>query len=120
MKVSLWKSKLGTIAAFALSFFLFIDGNALAAEQAAPEKSQPKIGLVLAGGGAKGLAHVGVLNVLEEAGVKIDLIVGTSMGAIVGGLYAMGLSARELEELVLTIDWENIFEIGRASCRERV
>lgn len=109
MKVSLWKSKLGTIAAFALSFFLFIDGNALAAEQAAPEKSQPKIGLVLAGGGAKGIAHVGVLNVLEEAGVKIDLIVGTSMGAIVGGLYAMGLSARELEELVLTIDWENIF-----------
>lgn len=109
MKVSLWKSKLGTIAAFALSFFLFIDVNALAAEQAAPEKSQPKIGLVLAGGGAKGFAHVGVLNVLEEAGVKIDLIVGTSMGAIVGGLYAMGLSARELEELVLTIDWENIF-----------
>lgn len=109
MRVVFWKSKLAAVAALAVFLCFSIDGNALAAEGAASEQSRPKIGLVLAGGGAKGIAHVGVLKVLEEAGVKVDLIVGTSMGAIVGGLYAMGLSAQELEELVLTIDWGNIF-----------
>ncbi len=70
---------------------------------------RPKIGLVLAGGGAKGAAHVGVIKVLEELGVPIDYIAGTSMGSIVGGLYASGLSAAELEVAVKSIDWGDIF-----------
>ena len=61
-----------------------------------------KVGLVLSGGGAKGIAHIGVIQALEENDIPIDYITGTSMGAIVGGLYASG------------------FKIGRASCRERV
>ncbi|MCH4822607.1 patatin-like phospholipase family protein [Gramella lutea] len=63
------------------------------------EKDAPKVGLVLSGGGAKGLAHIGVLKVLEEEGVKIDYIGGTSMGAIIGGLYASGYSAHELDSI---------------------
>lgn len=67
---------------------------------------RPRIGLVLAGGGAKGVAHVGVLKVLEEAGVKPDIIVGTSMGAVVGGLYAAGMPALEIERVVNGLDWK--------------
>ncbi len=59
----------------------------------------PKVGLVLSGGGAKGLAHIGALKVIEEAGVEIDFVGGTSMGAIVGGLYAAGYSATELDSI---------------------
>ncbi len=77
--------------------------------QPKPPEGRPKIGLVLAGGGAKGAAHVGVIKVLEDLGVPIDYIVGTSMGAIVGGLYASGLSAAELEAAVKSIDWGDIF-----------
>src|SRR5690606_42017974 len=62
----------------------------------------PKVGLVLSGGGAKGLAHIGVLKVLEEAGVTVDYIGGTSMGAIVGALYASGYGAEELELIFRT------------------
>lgn len=66
---------------------------------------RPKIGLVLSGGGAKGLAHIGVLKVIEEAGVKIDYIAGTSMGAIIGGLYASGYSARQLDSIFKNLDY---------------
>ena len=69
----------------------------------------PRTCLVLSGGGARGFAHVGVLKVLEENRVRIDCIAGTSMGAIVGGLYASGMSAAQLEQLVLTLDWEAMF-----------
>jgi NTE family protein len=68
-------------------------------------KSKPKIGLVLSGGGAKGLAHIGVLKVLEEAGIKPDIITGTSMGSIVGGLYAAGYTVDELIEINENADW---------------
>ena len=67
---------------------------------------RPKVGLVLSGGGAKGLAHIGVLKVLEEAGIPIDYIGGTSMGSIVGGLYAIGYSAAQLDSIVRKIDWD--------------
>ena len=70
---------------------------------------RPRIGLVLSGGGARGLAHVGVLKVLEEMRVPIDLIAGTSMGAIVGGLYAAGMSADELERELLAVRWSEVF-----------
>jgi NTE family protein len=66
---------------------------------------QPKIGLVLSGGGAKGLAHIGVLKVLEEAGIRPDYITGTSMGSIIGGLYALGYTAEELSQINSDADW---------------
>lgn len=65
----------------------------------------PKVALVLAGGGAKGLAHIGVIKVLEEAGVPIDMVVGNSMGSIVGGLYAIGYDAHQMDSVVHKIDW---------------
>lgn len=72
------------------------------------EKKDIKVGLVLSGGGAKGFAHVSVLKVLEEAGVRVDYIGGTSMGAIVGALYASGYNASQLDSIVRTIDFEKI------------
>ena len=66
---------------------------------------RPKIGLAFGGGGAKGAAEVGVLKVLEEAGIQVDYIAGTSVGSIVGGLYAAGYSAKELETMFQTQEW---------------
>ena len=73
-----------------------------------PEKPS-KLVLVLSGGGARGVAHIGVLRVLEELHITPDLIVGTSMGSIIGGLYAAGWRPDEIEELIDAIDWENVF-----------
>jgi NTE family protein len=70
--------------------------------------NRPKIGYVLSGGGAKGIAHVGVLKVLEEVGLQPDYITGTSMGSIIGGLYAIGYSAEEISQLIETTDWSTI------------
>ena len=75
----------------------------------AEETTRPKIGLVLGGGGAKGAAHIGVLKVLEEQKIPVDYIAGTSMGAIVGALYASGLTADELEKVITAIDWKDVF-----------
>ncbi len=80
------------------------------------DKLQPeeiKIGLALSGGGAKGFAHIGVLKVLEEAGIRVDVVTGTSMGAVVGGLYAIGYSIEELEEIALNTDWNELFSETR-------
>jgi NTE family protein len=74
---------------------------------APPTEPRPRIGLVLSGGGARGAAHVGVLKVLEELRVPIDAIAGTSMGAVVGGLYASGMDARQIEQQFASIDWED-------------
>ena len=68
-------------------------------------QKQPKVGLVLSGGGAKGFAHIGVLKEIEKADIKIDYIGGTSMGAIVGGLYASGYSATQIEQIILETDF---------------
>ena len=76
---------------------------------------RPKIGLALGGGGAKGAAEVGVLKVLEEAGVHVDYIVGTSIGSIVGGLYAAGYSASELETMFQTQEWLSLLTDRKAS-----
>lgn len=81
-----------------------------AAQPADAPPGRPRVGLVLSGGGARGLSHVGVLKVLEEARVPVDLIVGTSMGAIIGGLYASGMNAAELEREILAVDWGDVFE----------
>lgn len=90
-----------------------------AAVQAAPASSpgqsrpeaarRPRIGLVLSGGGARGFAHVGVLKVLEEAGVKVDLITATSMGSMVGGGYAEGYSPEEIEKIIKGVNWQKMF-----------
>src|SRR6059058_2654289 len=64
-----------------------------------------KVGVALSGGAARGLAHIGVLKVLEEAGVPVDVITGTSMGSVVGGLYAVGYTAAQLDTIVTTEDW---------------
>ena len=68
-------------------------------------KSRPTVALVLAGGGAKGAAHIGVLKYLEEKGIPVDFIAGTSMGGLMGGLYAMGYSSTEIDSIVRSIDW---------------
>jgi NTE family protein len=77
-------------------------------EQQPPHR--PRIGLVLSGGGARGAAHIGVLKVLDELHVPIDAIAGTSMGAVVGGLYATGFSADDIERIVSTLDWQDAFK----------
>jgi len=69
-----------------------------------------KVGLVLSGGGAKGLAHIGVLKVLEEAGIRIDYIGGTSMGAMIGALYASGYTANELDSIISSIDYLQLMQ----------
>ena len=74
------------------------------------QKQPPKVGLVLSGGGAKGLAHIGVLKIIEEAGVKIDYVGGTSMGAIVGALYASGYSAKELDSIFRVTDFASLIQ----------
>ena len=81
-----------------------------------PQQPRPRVGLVLAGGGAKGGAHVGVLKVLEEMHVPIDCIAGTSMGALVGGGYASGIPADGLEKFVVGIDWKTV--VGGAGRRD--
>jgi len=70
---------------------------------------RPKIGLVLGGGGARGGAHIGVLKFLEERRVPVDVIAGTSMGAIIGGLYATGMEAKEIERVLTAADWADLF-----------
>jgi NTE family protein len=77
----------------------------LAAPAGAQPAARPKIGIAFSGGGAKGCAHVGVLRVLEELRVPVDYAAGTSMGSIIGGLYATGMSVDELEQVILTVDW---------------
>lgn len=73
-------------------------------------KTNLKVGLVLSGGGAKGFAHIGVLKVLEEAGIRVDYIGGTSMGAIIGALYASGYSANQLDSIIRQTDFNNILQ----------
>jgi len=96
--------------ALALGLLLFLLPTAIiAAPTEKVASKRPRIGLVLSGGGARGLAHVGVLKVLEENHIPVDIIAGTSAGAIIAGLYAMGLSAAEIEKIILGVDWNEGF-----------
>ncbi|MFY0629080.1 MAG: patatin-like phospholipase family protein [Flavobacteriaceae bacterium] len=88
-----------------LTFILLLFPMLLFAQQ-----KQPKVGLVLSGGGAKGLAHIGVLKEIDKAGLQIDYIGGTSMGAIVAGLYASGYSAVQIEKIVDSISLEDVLQ----------
>ncbi|HVI45597.1 MAG TPA: patatin-like phospholipase family protein [Chitinophaga sp.] len=76
---------------------------------AALAQHRPKIGLTLSGGGARGLAHIGILQAIDSAGLKVDYLTGTSMGSIVGGLYAMGYSGDTIETLARRLDWNSLF-----------
>ena len=96
------------IVVFLLLFVARPATSAESEDSPLPEK-RPRIGVVLGGGGARGAAHIGVLRELERLRVPIDAIAGTSMGAIVGSLYAAGKSPDELEELVRSIDWADAF-----------
>jgi NTE family protein len=101
-----------SIRVFALSIVLAGASTQAAptTQQVAAEPGRPKIGLVLAGGGAKGAAHVGVLKVLEALRIPVDVVVGTSMGSIVGGLYAAGMGPDDIERAIEEIDWVDLFE----------
>lgn len=76
----------------------------------AGEATRPAVGLALSGGAARGFAHVGVLEVLEDAGVPVDAVSGTSMGAVIGGLYASGLSVEAIRAVAADVDWERLFD----------
>lgn len=91
-----------------LPLLVLFGGQVMASER-------PKIALVLSGGGAKGSAHIGVLKVLEEKRIPVDIVVGTSMGSYVAGMYAMGYSAEEVERTTLAIDWNKGYQdkVGR-------
>jgi len=84
-----------------------------------PRSSRPVVALVLEGGGALGFAHVGVIKIIEEMGIPVDIVVGTSMGALVGGFYACGYDAAGLRDIVLDIDWVDIFIERRSSVEDR-
>jgi NTE family protein len=85
-----------------------------------PSDSKPRIALVLSGGGARGIAQIGVMQEFERAGIKIDHIVGTSMGAIIGGLYSVGYTADDLDSIVSNADWDDILSLEREIERKDV
>ena len=102
------------ILVFLLVLFIILD----------VQGQRKKVGLVLSGGGAKGVAHIGVLKVLEEAGIPIDYIAGTSMGSLVGALYAIGYDARTMDSLVRKQNWmfllsDKVYRIISLSRRRR-
>ena len=108
MKDSIWRQKLNIIANCSVAVTLLLSSADVAAETGSAER--PRVALVLSGGGARGGAHVGVLKGLEQLRVPVDAIAGTSMGAVVGGLYAAGVNADDLEQLLSDIDWRNAFD----------
>ncbi len=90
--------------------FLFIFGKHPFYSQETTKKSDIKVGLVLSGGGAKGLAHIGVLKMIDKAGVRLDYIAGSSMGAVIGGLYASGYTGQQIDSLFYTVNFDNIIQ----------
>lgn len=91
-----------------IALFVFILNFAFGQSQKSEPKRHMKIGLVLSGGGAKGLAHIGVLKVLEEEGIYVDMVGGTSMGGLIGGLYASGYSPEELQKVSNEMPWDKL------------
>src|SRR4051812_8077837 len=110
---SFLKPRLRVASTLPLMLIILSVGSAFA-QDAAPNSTtdmhRPRIGLVLSGGGARGVAHVGVLKVLEQMHIPIDAIAGTSMGAVIGGLYASGMSAKDIEALIRSVNWQDAFQ----------
>ncbi len=98
--------------------FLFFLTFTAYSQDSTETPARPKVGVVLSGGGAKGAAHIGVLKYIEEAGIPIDYIAGTSMGAIVGGLYAIGYSPDEMLDIIGNVDWDRL--ISNQVDREKI
>jgi NTE family protein len=101
-----------TIGPALLALLLACPATALAQDA----RPAPRLALALSGGGARGIAHIGALRALEEAGIPVDAVAANSMGAVVGGLYATGRSAREIENTVRSLDWASLFS-GRPDRR---
>ena len=98
---------------------LLITAISMIAQPAEPEKKErKKVAVVLCGGGAMGTIHIGALKVLEEAGIPIDMVTGTSMGSIIGGMYAVGYDAQDIEDIVNSMDWGDILR-DRLSMRNQ-
>lgn len=110
--ISIWN-----VALFFATALLFNSQQTFSQDKKQDSIKRPKIGLVLSGGGAKGFAHIGVLKVLEEAGIKIDYIGGTSMGSIIGGLYASGYNASQIDSIFKKTNFDNLIndDIPRSS-----
>ena len=97
--------KLVSIVSIVFLFFISLVAHA---QESTMMKERPKVGLVLSGGGAKGAAHIGVLKYIEEAGIPIDYIAGTSMGSIIGGMYALGYTSDEILDIISHVDWDRL------------
>ncbi len=101
---------------------LWTDGMA-SAQTVSTALNRKKVAVVLSGGGAKGMAHIGALKVLERAGIPIDIVTGTSMGSIIGGLYAIGYNAQSLDSMVRVQDWSYVItdreDLRRQSLNDR-
>jgi NTE family protein len=95
---------------YALLFALLASGAALAQPAAPSPAARPRIGLVLGGGGARGAAHIGVIEVLERLRVPVDCVAGTSMGALVAGVWAAGVGPGEMRARLAAVDWRDLFE----------
>ena len=93
---------------FIFAVLLLLVSYTAYAQDSTAVNRRPKIGVVLSGGGAKGAAHIGVLKYLEEAGIPIDYVAGTSMGSIVGGMYALGYSPQEILDIISNVDWNEL------------
>lgn len=100
-----FRSLAAVLAAFMAAPLALAEGKPCAS----PDPERPSIALVLSGGGALGIAHVGAIQELEARGIRPDCVVGTSMGAVIGGLYASGLTTAELEDVVKQADWAGVF-----------
>ncbi|MDD6542048.1 MAG: patatin-like phospholipase family protein [Prevotella sp.] len=101
-----------------LSFFLTAWLAPASQAQTVSGQQRPKVAVVLSGGGAKGMAHIGALRVIERAGIPIDIITGTSIGSLIGGLYAIGYDAEKLDSLVRAQDWGFLLS-DKADLKER-
>jgi NTE family protein len=98
------------LSALLIAVLLALPAPAVEAADEPAAARRPRIGLVLGGGGARGGAHVGVLKVLEELRIPVDYVAGTSMGSIVGGLYASGMNSQEIERAMRAMDWTDLFQ----------
>lgn len=108
--VLVWMVGLATLLTLPASKVHAADDAALACrERPVVPENRPRVGLVLGGGGARGIAHIAVLRKLEEMHVPVDCIAGTSMGALVGALYASGMSVDDIEKLVVSLEWNRLF-----------
>jgi NTE family protein len=105
---------------FMVSVLGFADENADYITEDLPPVERPRVALVLSGGGAKGFAHIAVLEMIEELEIPVDIIIGTSAGAIIGGLYSVGYSPEMMKDILFDLDWASFFQDSPVSPFENV